>query len=102
MARKSAPDYNPETHVLAHDGQLYERKFAQATGVAAGMHVKGQEKSPLNRRLEDAMTQAVNDAIAEGVNDPEEVRSRIHEARDRILAEDATEFVRTSLSNGGA
>lgn len=80
--------YNPETHILCEDGLVYERKIVQAVGVAAGMHVPGQDKSHLNKKLEAAMTQAVEDAIAEGVNDADEVRNRIHDARDRVLAEE--------------
>lgn len=88
--------YNHETHIRCDDGLVYERKIAQATGVAAGLHVQGQEKSLLNKRLEAAMTKAVEDAIAEGVNDADEVRERIHDARDRVLAQDLVEHIQAN------
>jgi hypothetical protein len=89
----SDQDFNPDTHILGDDGQIYERKIVSATGVAAGMHVHGQEKSALNKKLEAAMTKTVEYAIAEGVNDPEEVHARILETRDRTLAEDLAEHI---------
>jgi hypothetical protein len=85
--------YNHETHIRCDDGLVYERRISQAVGVAAGMHVQGEEKSALNKRLEAAMTKAVEDAIAEGVNDADEVRSRIHDARDRTLAQQLAEDI---------
>jgi hypothetical protein len=92
----SNQDFNPETHIQGDDGQIYEKKIVTATGVAAGLHVQGQEKSVLNKKLEAAMTKAVEDAIAEGVNDPEEVRARIHEARDRMLMQDLVEHIQAN------
>jgi hypothetical protein len=92
----SNQDFNPETHIRGDDGQIYEKKIVAATGVAAGLHVHGQEKSALNKKLEAAMTKAVEDAIAEGVNDPEEVRVRIHEARDRTLMQDLVEHIQAN------
>jgi hypothetical protein len=86
-------DFNPDTHIRGDDGQIYERNVVQATGVAAGLHIPNQEKSALNRRLEAAMTEAVDDAVAEGVNDADEVRRRIHDARDRTLAQDFIEHL---------
>jgi hypothetical protein len=88
-----AATYNDATHILCEDGLVYERRIVQATGVAAGMHVPGQEKSPLNKKLEAAMTKAVEDAVAEGVNDADEVRRRIHEARDQTLMQDLAEYI---------
>lgn len=88
-----AETYNHDTHILCDDGLVYERKIVQATGVAAGLHVSGQEKSALNKKLEAAMTKAVGDAIAEGVNDADEVRKRILEARDQTLMQDLAEHI---------
>jgi hypothetical protein len=85
--------FNPETHVLCDDGKVYEKKIVQATGVASGMHIPGQEKSALNKKLEAEMTRAVEDALAEGVDNAEEIRRRIHDARDRVLAEDLAEHI---------
>lgn len=86
-------DFNPETHILCDDGKVYERKIVQATGVASGMHINGQEKSALNKKLEAAMTKAVEDAIAEGIDNADEVRNRIHQARDKALAKDLAEHI---------
>lgn len=95
-----AATYNHETHIRCEDGLVYERKIVQAVGVAAGMHVDGQEKSTLNKKLEAAMTKAVDDAVTEGLSldDVDEVRNRIHAARDRVLVEDAAEWVQGQLN----
>lgn len=88
-----AETYNHETHIRCDDGLVYERVTVQAVGVAAGLHVQGQEKSALNKKLEAAMTRAVEDGIAQGVNDADEMRELIHEARDRVLAQDLAEHI---------
>jgi hypothetical protein len=92
--------HNDETHILCADGLVYERRVVKAVGVAAGFHVNGEEKTPLNKRLEAAMTKAVEDAIAEGLtlDDKDEVDRRIHEARDRVLVEDAHAWVSSQLN----
>jgi hypothetical protein len=43
---------------------MAESKIVSAVGVAAGMHVAGQEKSDLNKALEKAMSDAVTQAHA--------------------------------------
>jgi hypothetical protein len=66
---------------------MAESKIVSAVGVAAGMHVAGQEKSDLNKALEKAMSDAVSQAHADGLSDPDQIRQRILKARDKVLDE---------------
>jgi hypothetical protein len=66
---------------------MAESKIVSAVGVAAGMHVAGQEKSDLNKTIEKAMSDAVTQAHTDGVIDPDAIRDRILKARDKVLDE---------------
>jgi hypothetical protein len=66
---------------------MAESKIVSAVGVASGMHVAGQEKSELNKALEKAMSDAVTQANADGLSDPDQIRRRILKARDKVLDE---------------
>jgi hypothetical protein len=66
---------------------MAESKIVSAVGVASGMHVAGQEKSDLNKAIEKAMTDAVKQAHADGLSDPDHIRRRILKARDQVLDE---------------
>jgi len=57
-----------------------ESKIAAATG-SAGAGTKEQAKA-----IEQAMTAAVQQAIEEGVTDPDEIRKRQLEAREKAKA----------------
>jgi len=54
--------------------------IVEAVGIA--VH---SEDADLRKRLEDAMTDAVKKAQAEGITDNDEIRRRILEARDGVL-----------------
>ena len=48
---------------------------------------QGGDATPLSQRLEEAMSQAVHTAIAEGVsvNDTEQLKARMQSAREEVL-----------------
>jgi hypothetical protein len=51
-----------------------------ATGVSVGSNVTGDSERAA--RIQEAMTKAVEQAQAEGITDPDEIRARVHAARD--------------------
>jgi len=55
----------------------------EAVGTAVGRSLP----SPARERVEEAMRDAVAQAHAEGVRDPEKIRERILKARDAALGE---------------
>jgi formaldehyde-activating enzyme involved in methanogenesis len=56
-----------------------ERKAAEASGAAAGGN-----KGLTPEVIQDAMAQAVADAQAEGITDPDEIKQRMLDARKSI------------------
>ena len=62
-----------------------EAKVVEAVGTATAGPAQGGVS--LSKRLEDAMVQATLDAAKDGVTDPDEVRRRKLEARDRAKEE---------------
>lgn len=81
--KAKTPDFNPETHLLGGDGKVYERKIVQGTGTAVG--VNATQKTEAHVHLEHKMAQAIHQAHADGVTDPEEIRARILKAREEHL-----------------
>lgn len=55
--------------------------IVSGVGVAAS---KSNEPG-LSKRIESAMAQAVTDALADGINDPDEQRARMMAARAEVL-----------------
>ena len=55
-----------------------EPRIVEAVGVAVS------RKNPISRQVEVAMQQAIEKAVAEGVNDPQEIRKRMLRARDAV------------------
>jgi hypothetical protein len=82
-AKKTTPDFNPETHLLGGDGKVYERKVVSGTGVAAGVNTT--QKTADHLALEHKMSQAILQAHSEGVSDPQEIQRRMMKARDEHL-----------------
>jgi len=56
--------------------------IVEAVGVSA--NALDPARRPIAERIEAAMTQAVRDAQAEDVTDPDEIRRRMLEARDKV------------------
>ena len=64
-----------------------ESKIVEAVGTASGYGVAGSTNAiDLSRRIEQAMVDATLEAMGEGITDPDEIRKRKLEARDRVLA----------------
>jgi hypothetical protein len=63
-----------------------EPRIVEAVGTAAGGGSGGPDAIELSRRIEQAMVDATLEAMGEGVTDPDEIRRRKLEARDRVLA----------------
>lgn len=84
MATETPKDFNPDTHVLAEDGNIYEKRIVAAHGVAAGMNNPGEPKTALAAAMEKAMTEAVKKGLEQGVTDPDEMRKLILAARDKV------------------
>jgi hypothetical protein len=57
-----------------------ESKVVEAVGTAASQ----SNNTPSAKDIEAAMAQAAEQAQAEGVSDPDEIRSRMLEARKRV------------------
>ena len=62
-----------------------EMKVVESVGAASGT-LKGDKS--LSKKIELAMSQAVEKAQAEGINDPHAIRTRMLEARDKVLKND--------------
>ena len=62
-------------------------KIAAAVGTASGSMVSGEHSR--SKRIEDAMTKAVEDALAEGVpmDDVDTIKARKMAARAAVLSE---------------
>lgn len=58
--------------------------IVQAVGVATS-HGGSLADVARNKRLEAVMLEAVREAQAEGISDPEEIRRRTLKARDEVL-----------------
>lgn len=76
-------EYNPQTHILCDDGQVYERKVVSGTGIAVG--VNQTQKTNAHLELEGKMAHAIHQAHSEGITDPEEIQRRILQAREDHL-----------------
>lgn len=59
--------------------EIVEQKTVEAVGVSVGLHA---DKNARTAAIEAAMVKAIEDAHAEGVTDPDEVRARMLKARD--------------------
>lgn len=57
-------------------------KIVEAVGVSA--NVLDPARRELAKRIEAAMSQAVLDAMAEGVTDPAQIKAWMLEARERV------------------
>jgi hypothetical protein len=82
-AKKTTPDFNPETHLLGGDGKVYERKVVSGTGAAVGVNTT--QKTEEHLALEHKMSQAILQANSEGISDPQEIQRRMMKARDEHL-----------------
>ncbi|HMF86504.1 MAG TPA: hypothetical protein VK575_00385 [Gemmatimonadaceae bacterium] len=61
-----------------------EPVIAEATGGAAG---GAKTPNPRGQRMEAAMVEAINKAMAEGVSDPVKIREAMAAAREKAKAE---------------
>jgi hypothetical protein len=74
-----AEDFNPDTHILGDDGKVYEKTYLYATGVAAGAYGSGDYEKA--KRLQEAMTRAVQKAHEDGLaDDHQAIKQRIDNA----------------------
>jgi hypothetical protein len=79
----SQPDFNPDTHLLGGDGQVYEKKTVSGAGSAVG--VNNTTRTAAHEEIEKKMSQAILQAHADGITDPKEIQSRIMKARQDHL-----------------
>lgn len=66
---------------------MAESKIVAAVGSAAA--ATGKDQSPISKQIEQAMAQAVTDALAEGIdiNNSDEIKRRMLAARDSVMAQ---------------
>jgi hypothetical protein len=66
------------------NGDPLVKGVISATGVAVGSYLSGNTDSARAARLQEAMTRAAEQAHADGLTDPDEIRARVLAARDSV------------------
>lgn len=62
---------------------MAESKVVEAVAVAAKSFKNGSTR--LTKQIEDAMSQAVLDCMSEGITEPEDIKAKMMEARQKVL-----------------
>jgi len=58
-------------------------KFVEAVGASSGS--LKQERKPLAKKIEEAMSNAIAVSYQTGVTDPKEIKARMMAAREKVL-----------------
>jgi hypothetical protein len=82
IPKQDKPSFNPDTHILGDDGQVYEKKIVSGHATGAGLTNLGP-KTDEHLVLERKMADAIHKAHSEGITDPDEMRARILAARTK-------------------